>query len=53
MHFVTPLIPATLLRRYKRFLADCRLEDGREITAHIANPGSMLGLKDDGQKNLA
>lgn len=50
MHFVTPLIPATLLRRYKRFLADCRLEDGREITAHIANPGSMLGLKDDGQK---
>lgn len=50
MQFVTPLIPATLLRRYKRFLADCRLEDGREITAHIANPGSMLGLKDDGQK---
>ncbi|WP_058247849.1 DNA/RNA nuclease SfsA [Tropicibacter naphthalenivorans] len=48
MRFQCDLIPATLLRRYKRFLADCRLEDGREVTAHVANPGSMLGLKDDG-----
>ncbi|MGR3494147.1 DNA/RNA nuclease SfsA [Citreimonas sp.] len=48
MRFQTPLIRATLLRRYKRFLADCRLPDGREITAHVANPGSMLGLADPG-----
>ena len=48
MRFQTPLVPATLLRRYKRFLADCLLEDGREVTAHVANPGSMLGLKDEG-----
>lgn len=48
MRFQTPLIPATLLRRYKRFLADARLDDGREITAHVANPGSMLGLKAEG-----
>ncbi|MCT4556043.1 MAG: DNA/RNA nuclease SfsA [Pelagimonas sp.] len=48
MRFQTDLIPATLIRRYKRFLADCVLEDGREITAHVANPGSMLGLKDEG-----
>lgn len=48
MKFAQPLIPATLLCRYKRFLADVRLEDGTEVTAHCANPGSMLGLKDEG-----
>ncbi|MCA0963766.1 DNA/RNA nuclease SfsA [Salipiger bermudensis] len=48
MRFQTPLIRAVLLRRYKRFLADARLEEGREITAHVANPGSMMGLKDEG-----
>ncbi|KAB7614593.1 DNA/RNA nuclease SfsA [Amylibacter sp. SFDW26] len=48
MNFDTPLIPATLIRRYKRFLADVTLNDGREITAHVANPGSMLGMKDEG-----
>ena len=48
MKFATPLIPATLLRRYKRFLADCLLSDGREITAHCANPGSMMGMAEPG-----
>ncbi len=48
MKFDTPLIPATLIRRYKRFLADVTLNDGREVTAHVANPGSMLGMKDEG-----
>jgi sugar fermentation stimulation protein A len=48
MRFSTPLIPATLIRRYNRFLADARLDDGTEVRAHCPNPGAMLGLKDAG-----
>jgi sugar fermentation stimulation protein A len=44
MLFPSPLVPGTLAKRYKRFLADVVLETGEMVTVHVANPGAMIGL---------
>lgn len=48
MIFSPPLQRGELLQRYKRFLADVRLESGDEIVAHCPNPGSMKTCAEPG-----
>ena len=43
------LISGTLIRRYKRFLADVQLENGDTVTAHCPNTGSMKGCSEPGR----
>jgi len=44
MRLPSPLLRGTLIQRYKRFLADVRLDDGSLVTATCPNTGSMMGL---------
>ncbi len=44
MVYTPALVPGILLRRYKRFFADVRLDDGREVVAHCPNTGSMRAV---------
>ncbi len=50
MQFPDPLVRGTLIQRYKRFLSDIEMEGGETVTAHVANPGSMIGLAEPGSE---
>lgn len=52
MKLPRPLYPGILLRRYQRFLADVRLDDGACVTAHCPNSGSMKGCAAPGDRVL-
>ncbi len=50
MKFPSPLVSGVLIKRYKRFLADVRLDTGEELTAYCPNTGSMITLATPGSK---
>ncbi|MAY43599.1 MULTISPECIES: DNA/RNA nuclease SfsA [unclassified Neptuniibacter] len=47
---INGLIQGTLIKRYKRFLADITLESGEEVTVHCPNTGSMKNCADPGSR---
>ncbi|MBT6275069.1 MAG: DNA/RNA nuclease SfsA [Chromatiales bacterium] len=50
MRFVPPLESATLIRRYKRFLADVERDGEPPFTVHCPNTGAMLGCAEPGSR---
>ena len=49
MNFEETLISGELIKRYKRFFVDVKINN-KVITAHCPNTGSMMGLLDNGNK---
>lgn len=52
MKLPAPLFAGRLLRRYQRFFAEIELDDGRIVTAHTPNTGSMLQCAVPGHRVL-
>ena len=52
MKLPAPLLAGRLLRRYQRFFAEVELDDGRIVTAHTPNTGSMLQCAVPGHRVL-
>ncbi len=50
MEYELPLVPARLVRRYQRFLADVVAATGETMTVHCPNTGAMLGCQRAGSK---
>lgn len=50
MNFDGPLVPARLIKRYKRFLTDVVFDDGQELTVYCPNTGSMLNCAEPGSR---
>jgi sugar fermentation stimulation protein A len=48
MIFQNKLVHGLLIKRYKRFLADIKLDDGSEVVAHCTNSGSMKSCLENG-----
>ena len=49
MKFSKSLIKGKLIRRYKRFFVDVKLNK-KVVTAHCPNTGSMMGLLNEGNE---
>ena len=49
MEFTKSLIKGKLIKRYKRFFADVKINK-EVVTAHCPNTGSMKGLLDEGNE---
>lgn len=50
MRIELPTLQGTLIKRYKRFLADVEMPDGEVLTAHCPNTGSLKGCLQPGAR---